>query len=753
MKYNLATNSQVISNTIIGDISLTNDELIRAITTLSGAASVPSSGTLVLDCDLGARVHLDDIIYTFDSSTARSVVASGIQFFYKNESFESYTQLNTHYDNDSYYTSLSGLDAARYIRVAQDLTTIVSGVVNGLQVLNDDVYVDFGTDGNDIDYNLNLSVENNIIDVSELYVYNSGTTKANAKLIIEPQNTVADDVLSISESSGGPWYGVYREEDIIAGPALWDTGTFDNTQELSTNLVLKSGFTEGNFITRIINLDEYQYLTFNVIDTMYPTLSGSQKSIIATDDIDTLENIEIRSSNSRPMDRETYIYLTGVANSTLYTNHYWIADGSFAEQSPDWGYWGSTTSYWECWYDSMREDEYWVDKPVKTPTSGSYLRIVLRIRRSNGTVLSKNIFSGWYYAMTVNYSTYKLTFDQSGGFWIYYFLEGYGYEPQTVAAQYRLDHYNSSMSLIYRKTVLAPLPTFIYDMDAVYGSSGDLWYTSRETSTVYKIDGTGAVIASYIAVEQVSGIIALNDGGCWFIQQTALLRLDSTGTLIDSLELPTGTISYIYSDRYGGFWAQDGETIRHLNSDCTEDFNVTIPNLYWITVIDSGVITKQHDGSTGTRPTASYVNKYYKGILRTWDYPRTEGGYRGTWDYNRFGARSQPYDDLVEDHASNFPIPIDSDWNTFTSWTKVSLRDYTFNSEQYHQLRITLRADTSDNSPVVYGVYTQRAIEINNIYPNTYGTFYLKSDVSDINTQDTGDYTSKIRAYWFLDTE
>jgi len=289
-------------------------------------------------------------------------------------------------------------------------------------------------------------------------------------------------------------------------------------------------------------------------------------------------------------------------------------------------------------------------------------------------------------------------------------------------------------------------------MDVVY-TSGHLWYTNRELSTVFKIDNSGAILASYLATEDIRGIMTLSDGGCWFIQAQALIRLDTDGVFVESITLPSSVASYIYSDLDGGFWLQDGWVIRHLRADGTEYFNVEIPNLYWITVLNSGVLTKQHDGSTSVKPTASYVSKDYKRVMRTWDYPQNEGSKRGTFDYSRLGARSQMYDDLADDHASNFPIAIDTQWNSNTDWKKVSLRDYNFTNEQYHQLRMTLRADNSADSPMVYGLWAQRAIEIPNIYPNTYGTFYLKSDVSNINTQDVGDYTSKIRAYWFLNTE
>jgi hypothetical protein len=307
---------------------------------------------------------------------------------------------------------------------------------------------------------------------------------------------------------------------------------------------------------------------------------------------------------------------------------------------------------------------------------------------------------------------------------------------------------------VHSQSATASQGTFLYDMDTVYNSPGYMWYTNRETNVVYKMNTAGTIIASYLATEGVAGVMAHpSDGGCYFIQGGNLTRLDSDGGVVGTFELPTAAISYVYGDWHDGFWLQQGETIVHLNPDGSEDFSIEVPNLYWFTVMDSGVITKEHTGATNIKPVASYISKYHKQIMRTWNYPQTEGGYSGTFDSNRFGARSHAYDDLVDDHASNFPIAIDDTWNTFTPWIKVSLRDFNFPANDYHQLRITLRADNSANSPIIYGIYTQRAIEVPDIYPNDYGKFYLKTDVSALTSEEVGSYTSDIRAYWFLEAD
>lgn len=960
MQYNLTQFGQTTSE---GSITFSTDDLIAITSSTAAGIAVPGSGTIsgtvILECDLGSRVHVGEIRYYFGSDSPMSTVASGVAFGYKNESFETFTELTTYAGSTYCYTTISGGDSApRYVKVSHTVPTSVSGYANGFTVFNNEDYVDFGTDGTDTDHNVNLELEDNTSQIDALTVYNSGPIKAQAKLILEPQNTVIDDMLSISDSSSGPWYGVYRDEDLLSGGSIWDTGNYFQT-EVTTTLKLYSINTVGTYTTRIADIEDGQRLTFAIVDYSYPsyvpetvfyddisegdlnwdvtytytwtpdagyshsfsneisiwryyhagggnnriiftlkdldynygedwqltldfmnhlhensqtnsglfiwpiypqtdfyflvyvqkngtygawmvvngvaysvtsvmdwftnvgvwlsfklqrnytairlkvwlksdpepaswswtgsvspgylpttggirvadeeqliqaegggyikwdnfhlirnfTATSSGTTIIATDDGDTTENIEVRSSNTRPMDRETYIYMTGsYSGNTQYTNHYWVEDGSAAEQSDDWGRWGRSGNYWEYWYDSVAEDEYVVDKKFYTGYYGNN-NMYFKIRRKNGNVYSYN-FANPRYDSGVNYNTYKLTFNSTGGFWIYWFYSTNLYGNP----MYYLDYYDATANQIYRRSATGEQGSFLYDMDSGYNDSGRLWYTDNSLSTVFKIDTTGTIVTSYLATDTIRGIFALDDGGCWFIQQEALIRLNSSGTVVDSITLPSEIASYVYSDLHGGFWLQDGYVIRHLNSDGSEDFSVEIDNLLFFTVMDSGVVTKQHDGSTTTPPQASYISRYHKRIIRTWDYPQNEGGFAGTFDYNRFGVRSHTFDNLESDYASNFPIVIDSHWNGL-EWKKVSLRDYNFPADQYHQLRLTLRGNGASNSPEITGIWTQRAIEIPNVYPNRYGTFYLKSDSSGLSPDDTGDYEAKIRAFWYLNTE
>jgi hypothetical protein len=961
MKYNLAQFSQTIANTAVGDISLTTDEVIRVLNTTAAQIDIPvsgtTSGTLVLDSDLGARVHCSEIRYYFQNNNPIASTASGITFYYKNERFEAYKEVTTYYNANYYYTTLSGEISPRYIRMSHFATTS-SGVsqTNGFQVINNEDYVDFGTDGTAIDHNFNLSVENNNTDVSELQVYNSGPIKANVKLFIEPQRTVADDILTISDSADGPWYGVYRSEDLIAAAGFWDNGSYDDTEEVAGVLQLDGGSTEGTYTTRIIQLDDYQRLTFTVLDHHYPIIvpeveylldfsdadyqwnvdyinfyevwwydgymayditaqdsaseiqvstkrldyeygddwqltfryktryhwadpnagtyiyfmwpkedfylgnyaygypnqrfvlnetvhdvtgvfnwlansvwlnfklqrsftvlrwkiwrtdspepaawmwsitvapgdldiplqggihiedrvtrygpisfddfkliknfsaSEGGTSVITVEEEDTLESLEVRSSNTRPLDRDTFVRYNR-SGQTIYTDHYWIVDGSFAERSGSWLAPSSNLNgaFEEYWIDSVTGIEYTIDKPFRNaPTGGNpdWVDVYLRIRLPGGTLYTYHLYDGGsnsydYYLL---WSTYKVAPNYTGATWIYYFL--HPNSSQGGNGTYYLRYFSATGSLQYTKSADGSNGSFAYDLSAVHNTQGDLWYTDRDLSTVFKISSGGSILASFLATEDIRGVLALDDGGCWFIRSSNLVRLDTNAEPIDTIELPSPNASYVYSDFDGGFYLQVGYEVYHLTSTGEVLFSIYLNNLYWITPLQTGFITKQHDGTTSNYPIASYVSNIERRVMSTWNYPSNEGALRGTFDSNRLGARSQAFDDTNGDHSSHFPIPVDDAWgDTVVEWTSVSLRDYTYTSEQYHQLRLTLRADTSANSPKVAGIYTQRAIELPDVHPNQYGTFYLRTDITDLNEADVGDYTSDVRAFWYLNTE
>lgn len=729
MKYNLAKYSQLTTS---GTISLEFDDLINIVSSTSANISV-SSGTLYIECDLGSRVHIDELRYYTTNS--------GIKFYYKNESFESYTELTTYYSGSYFYTTISGYSAPRFIKTEYIATE--SGILNGFVVQNNEDYVDFGEDSTMTSYNINSSLEDAEAQISELFVYNSSPKTATAKVFIEPQNSAIDNILFISNNSSGPWYGIYQDEDKISGSYKWDEGSFNNTETSAEVLKLSSGNTYGTYTTKIFDLEEYQKLTYIVSDIYYPNAS----SILAVDAIDTYETLEVRNSNNRPLDFVTVIDLYTPDSSNKYLRHRWALDGSLESAWDTTEIWSSSGNYFDIFYDNITDDVYLIDKGFYTGYYGTTnIRFHIFRNNGNGSHYELSIYSQDY-DYSCAYTTYKLCFNSYGGFWIYYH-----YGSDDIAKYFYLDYYNSSLSRTKRISATDSEGTFLYDMSAVYESEGDLWYTDTDQNAIYKINKSGNIIASRAETNTIRGVTALNDGGCWYISGSNLVRLNSSAVPVDSFDLGTSTASYVYLDPTGeGFWIHDSNFVIYYNSTGSQVFSVELIDLILITAITSdGVITKQHNGSTSEKPQASYISKYEKRVIRTWNYAINEGGWKGLFDSSRFGARSYTYDDINNSHSSYFPISLDNNWQNL-SWNKVSLRDYNFSDELYHQLRLSLRADSSSNSPQVNGLWTQRAVELLSVPSGNYRSFYLKTDPTDLTQSDTGSYSSSIRAWWYLE--
>lgn len=748
MEYNLAKYGQIES---LGSITLSNAQLVSILNSTSSNISMPGSGTVSgtidLECDLGARIYIDKVYYYFDSDTASGTIASTVQFGFKNEDFETFTDLNTFIGPNYYYTIVSGTEAPRYIKLTHIIETGVSGILNGFEVTNNESYVDFGIDGSTTSHGVSLAIENATSEIDELYVYNSGPSRATAYVVLEPQNTKVDEALFLSENQDGPWLGIYQDDDLITGAGIYDSGTSTNLTAYPEYLKLSSGQTEGTYLTRIVEASSSQKLTRVVLKSYYSSPNG----LIAVDSDDTYETIEVRHSNTPPADRNRYteVYESG---DVFYIRYRWMEDSSVDETltlsfaAPN-----SSGARREChydvWVDSLTEDVYMIIKHEYYWSYDYRVSVYFVVRRKTGTEYSSAIMSGGSVdgcASNPIFNCYRLQYNSTGGFWTYYYYR----RLDSDTPQYRLRYYNSTLGVTYSRSATPDQGSFLYDMSAAYGNT-DLWYTDQSLATVFKIDNSGAILRSYLATSDLRGIAATDDGGCWFIQGEELLRLNNSGVLIDTVELPSDSVSYVYLDPEGGFWLQDGWDIIRLNEDGSEDFRVTRDYLLFMEVVRSGVITKEHSGGSTINPTASFISKKYKKTIRTWNYP-TEGDRCGTWDYNRYGFSFQGFDDLSGDVTSHFPVATDTTWQNL-DWEKVSGRDYNLSNDDYHQFRITLRADDSSNSPEFYGLWHQTAVEVPNINVNDYGKFYLKADVSELSEADIASYDSKIRAWWYIE--
>lgn len=742
MKYNLAKNSQVVSNTDVGNISLSSAQIVPIIDTTSAIYPTLSGvDVLCLDCDLGARVQIDELRYYFSSVSSSGTVSDGVKFYYKDESFDIFISLETSVGESYYYTTItSGTSAPRYIRLEHTVSgTAVSGTVNGLEIFNDDDVVDFGEDGTDELENFSLALEHTVEEIREINIYNDSDIKSDAYVMIEPQGTLVDEILFISNNQDGPWCGVMQDENVIAGidplsQNWWNSGVYNGTKEVAGALMLttESGATGvGNYTTRIFDTLTTQTFTYLNLDKTYLETG----MIIATNEDDTQETIEIKSSNTKPKDYITYRrFLFDDGDEQIKYRDYWMYDDSIKFTSSPISDQGSYVAIDVV--DDFR-GRFYIDK-ITRKTAALYRyqadyygnRTVLVRIDKNGVLEEQYLLA----SALADTSIYSLLMDKNEGIWFYTYCANATGTFFNQVNSYYLAYFDSDMT---EKFKLVNDSAFMFDMGVDY-NTGELWYTNIENNRLVKLDTVGEIVFELTFTSYVRGLSVTEDGSCWVIHGLYLSKISSTGATLAFIDL-NGVVTSLLRIAVDGddvLWVIDGLFIRRIFLDGTVNFSV---NLGF-----QGTEIQQHESGVvvfcvdrGWR----FVSRDYRRVIRTIENDDGKNMY--------IGVEGIKYDSLM--YGSEFPIPSDSVWNNI-DWTTVTVNDNLFSEDKYIQMRLTLRANNELTSPTVNGLYLNESVQVTDIYPHNYKPVYMKANVSDREESDFGSYNSNLRTWWYIST-
>lgn len=741
MQYNIATHSQVEDNTSIGTIALSTAQILDIIqTTSADSPALFETDILCLDCDLGARVSIGEIRYYFSSESTSEAVASGIEFYYKNEGFDGYTSLVTSIGSSYYYTTItSGISAPRYIRLKHTVSsgTAVSGTVGGFEVINNDGVVDFGTDGSRTVENFEMALMYDTEEIRTIYLFNDNDSEADAHVIIEPQGTVADEVLSISTSQSGPWYNPVQTSNTIAGTDRWNTGNYLYTEITFDQLAIVTSSGIGTYTTRIFDTMDTQKFTYLNLDKTYLETG----MIVAVNSDDSQETIEIKSSNTEPMDYITYRKLTTLAAGGHGHAHFgyrdrWIYDNSIKFTSSDpLENRGMRSPYDEAprFHIDRNTRKSWVlfKFDYYTFNSGQYL-VLTRCDEDGNVEQNVELVPGTKDVLD-NFESFSLKGHQDGGAWFYAYYADTGSAGIFISARgYYLCHYDFNFSNLFR---LYNSEAFVYEMDAVY-NTGDLWYSDPVNYQAIKLDGDGNILTTYDFTGDTRGIVATTDGGCWVIQGSKIFNISSAGIFLSEIDLTDTAIdlSRIVWDGDDAFWVTDGTYVRRIFLDGRVNFTVDITfQGTELQAYDTGVAVFCTDRSW------RFISRDDRRVIYTLE--------NSTGEEMHIGVEGASYDNLV--YANEFPIDFDTTWNTL-EWNTVSTDYYLMPEDKYNQIRLTLRANESLTSPIVNGLYLNESIQVQNIPAQSYGTMYMKADTTAQDESDSGAYTSNLKTWWYI---
>ena len=744
MGYNLAEKSYIGSNSTVGNVNLIYQQVNTLVTTIIGDIEFLSGDNILcIDCDLGHRVDTAEIKYYFTSNSSETIVASGIDFYYKNDEADVYTSLVTNIDSNYYYSTVPGQGAPRYIRLIHTISgTSTSGTVNGFEVLNDDSIVDFGAEGNLTQKNIITTIADGD-QIETIPVYNDGAITSTAYISIEPQETDIDSGISVSNSSSGPWTSPLDSDEMFVSSSVLDQGNYiANTQNLNGELSLINTTLSGMYRSRIAYVP---YTPFNYLYFNQTTVTGTSVEVSVHID-DPVPTMEVRGSNTKPLDFAQFREMTFRHQSqqlyVRYTGRYIETEAFYIESEDLCNVENYTpgdinraySQYIDISYVNSNDFAfivyYWpLDITTKEPLSGVQCASVLVGKYVDGVYSCETIGnSPWGWAELLPTFFKFVGLDKNGGAWYYFYYEfdsGGSGASSSISDGYHLMYYDSDFSrTIHTEDANTD---FIHRLSLDY-ENDHIWYESISSNSVIKLDNINTVLASYSSeIDGLNGIAALPDGGCWFANKTKLIRLDSNGNKVDEIQTSIVDIIDIEIDGEDVLWIANTEGVHRIFTDGREHFFVPLITVYTIKATDLGLWIQCTDA------TISYIKRDLQGIYKTLDKYR---GMVGPMDIEVGGTYN----------GELFPVSHDTYWNNL-EWSKVGIEGYMLPEYYYHQVRLILWPGDG-NSPKIRNLHVVKNITLENIEPSSSKDIYLKVSVNDVPRGQS--YDSQLRVGWSL---
>ena len=749
MKYNVAKNAMVTaSGTVVITTSGINALLDYSQTPVV-TLSKNISDVLILDCDMGFRVDTYSINYNFRCNANIETTASGIKFYYRDESFGDYVLLNTCFSGTEnfFYTQASGvLFAPRYIRVTTVMTSIsgttITGTVHGLEVLNEDTIVDFGTDGNITEENFYLN-RGGTAEIRAVPIYNNGIYVADAIVNIEPSFNNVDQVISISDGIEGPWTYTFDESLNITNPDIFNEGVFNNVESVDGALQI-SGISDKNH--KFVSLFESGTYTTKIFDcgaerlpfTLNKNISslGGKISVDANDVIDT---VEVRFSKSCPVPysvyRTLYTYYPGTGTIKYAAfKDYWKSTGLLKQTSV---YYFFSFSYYRDvmdYYITMDpETDRWagfVHTASSSVSSTAEWRLFNNVKESSTAtkLLATHIDAGT--AMLFKWS--EVILDSTGGTWFYFWATSYRSTDFVNNTGYYLAYLDSDLVEHFRYYSGID---FIQDLSVDY-IEGAVWYTNKDSNSVLKISRDGVILINYSEdgyTDSLGGIVALSDDSAWYFNDGSLYRIQkvvggstSAIMLVDSIiDVSAGKFLKLAldNDDSGALWFIEEFSVGRIfvagDRKGQIDFKVTLDTPVRLVPVTNGCWVWCSSTETGVNTHMIFVSKLNK---------KTENNV----SINRSSTPGVlGYTYTNKNYASNMPLSIDDNWKNL-AWNKININTYIPPNNNYQQLKITFRRQTPIER---YSWLTEGAQFIKDDY-------FTQASGVPINMQLWGDWTN-----------
>ena len=714
MHYNTIKNAVTTVNIIDGNVSLTGNQITEiievsetSVETLTANSGTGNYDKLVLDLDLGVRLHSGEMRYYFDSNVSNTAIASGISFQYKNEEFQDYISLQVYSSQNYYNTNVSGtLFAPRYVRFIHDLeqtegflTTLsgyVEGNIRGLELYNDDTYVDFGLDGTVEGDNISVAIGGDV-DIRSVAIYNSGPNKSTAYVSLDPTYTDFDQVIGVSTTENGPWtYSLDEDFSIVVVGEDNDHGSYSDTEErngiiglvgyLDTYNYLAYVIDSGNYTTKVFSNDSTTWDSI-IVDRVLP-LNGS----LQVDSDDGVETIEVRSSNYRPKSYHIYReFYEVVVSATRYLRYRdrWVETHEIKTSSSV-NLLTASYNQWKSFFIVINPiTERWGGFAYAYDTIHNYgtSRWYLLNISNTDSISSKLMAQHTTKATAMSFDWKYLKFDYEGGIWIYFFGASYRDSDFVDETGYYLCYFDSNLT---EKFKYFSATDFIGDMGVIY-TTKSLWCTMPEANQIQQLSFNGTVLFNYFEnTEDLGGLCVLDDKSVWYANAKNLYNLNENGLLNSTKTLEDvadNKFIVIAADGDGleAIWALENFYVSRVllygENKGSKEFSVYVENAVRFYPVTSGVWVWCVDIDNPGDAYMRYISKANKRVDK-----------EHKLDYNSIpGVLEHTYEDQF--YTSKMPLNIDQEWSNL-EWKKVNTESFILPEDNYHQVKVTLKRQT-----------------------------------------------------------
>jgi len=703
MEYNLLPGAICDVNLVEGNKDIPFNDLIALVSYSDNPVTdLNESDVVVFDLDLGRRININRVEYKFETSFAsNNSVASGIKFYYKNETFETeYTSVVTYTQgSDVYEASISGTNwSPRYIRIEHDLSdtygiTTITGSMYGFQVINNDKIIDFGEEG-DLEEKIIEVARGGVADICTVPILNNDTRTVDALVNIEPTYTDIDTMISLSNAYEGPWVYPLNQDTLIFNFSTYTYGNISNVNCIYNSMridgwedrngLYTSNYESGTYTTRVFSRSSDNDISF-ILNRNYP-----QNGRISVDKEDPTETIEVRYNNNLPKNYSVFRELWSWQSGSYYNYSYrdrWSDTVDIKEEST--AVFATTNQYvsldnYQVVQDSITER--WVGWFTSYGTSFAGLYIFNNI----GDIYKvENLSTQSAQDTKVNTSWREIKLDSNGGIWCYFYCQGYSTSNFCDQTGYYLAYFNSNLEEQFKWFYLTQE---IQDLDVDYDNNY-LWYTRPDVDAIFKLDTSGTTLVSFSTsgedvTHDLQGIVVLPDSqGVWFGNNGDLHRLNDSGAHLSEFaieDVAQDYIKYIALDGDGSeaLWILDGFTLGRFyisgEKIGTYDFRITLDYPLRLEPTDTGCWVYCTDLENIEQTHIRFVSKINKRL-------ETEFIPSGV---SRPGSLEITYSDV--NYVNKMPVSVDQNWKNL-EWEKVAIEDYLTSEDSYHQVRITLR--------------------------------------------------------------